>query len=92
MEEGLYFVLVQNHIFVGKVIIDRDSPMMGSLTKFVDIVEFIPMITPQGAISLSAVVLGEIIDIPKDVLRIKISKDSQYWTAYYKATTRLSNA
>lgn len=84
MENGLYFTLIQNHIFVGKAL--KEFPDI-----LVDVIEFIPMINQAGGINLQAVILGEL-TMPEERVIIKLSKESPYWVAYYKASLKISNA
>jgi len=82
MEEGLYLVLILNHVFVGRM--TKEQPKC-----LVDVVEFIPMIDPNGQIKFNGLVLGDLYQ--NEGAHIKLSKDSPYWTAYYKASMKLSH-
>lgn len=84
MKNGLYFNLIQNHIFVGKAL--KEFPDL-----LIDAIEFIPVINQEGGINLQAVILGEL-TMPKECVIIKLSKESPYWVAYYKASLKISNA
>ncbi len=81
METVLYLFIHNNRTFVAKCV----------EKKFIDVVEFNPVMTNQG-LQLVGVLIGAVDELKNDIISFILDKNSPYYQTYFSVTSNIQPA